>query len=138
MANDALRRIEAGEPVKPLYGEVKDAYDEVQDRETETELARLAREALERVKGESGSAGPKRTDLTRNQRPTSHYRSVRSYILTWTELDGWTETYDVDALAVELTDADWERFDRVVTATIAFRDQLTAARRGAQTADQTG
>jgi ParB family transcriptional regulator, chromosome partitioning protein len=137
MANDALRRIEAGEPVKPLHREVKDAYDEIQDRDAETELAQLAREALERIKSESGSTGPKRKQLGRNQRPTSHYRSVRSFNLTWTELDGWTETYDVDALAVELTDADWERFDRVVTATIGFRDQLAAARRDAQTAEQT-
>lgn len=37
--------------------------------------------------------------------------------------------YDVDALSAALTTTDWERFDRVVTATIAFRDQLIAARR---------
>ena len=37
--------------------------------------------------------------------------------------------YDVDVLAVEMTDADGKRFDSVVAATIAFRDQLAAARR---------
>ena len=132
MANDALRRIEEGEPVKPLYCEVKAAHDEIQQREAETDLARLAREALERIKGEKKDPdGLKRNQLKRSQGPTSHFRSVRSFNLTWTELDGWTELYDVDALAAGLIEADWERFDRVVTATIAFRDQLVAARRHA-------
>lgn len=131
MANDALRRIQEGEPVKPLYREVKAAYDRTQEPppDIETDLARLAREAHERVQRELREKD--RNQLNRNQGPTSHFRSVRSFNLTWTELDGWTELYDVDALATELTEADWERFDRVVTATIAFRDQLVAARRHA-------
>ena len=133
MANDALRRIEQGEPVKPLYLKVKHAFDESQERPTEeeTDLARLAREAQERAEREVREKGGK--NLKRNHGPASHFRSVRSFNLTWTELDGWTEVYDVDALAAELSRTDWERFDRVVTATIAFRDQLVAARRHAAT-----
>lgn len=129
MANDALRRIEEGEPVKPLYLQVKAAYDKTQEPppEVETDLARMAREALERVRRQKRENG--RAKLKRNQGVSSHYRSVRSFNLTWTELDGWTEMYDVDQLAVSLTPADWQRFDRVVTATLAFRDQLVAARR---------
>ncbi|MDF1605888.1 ParB N-terminal domain-containing protein [Nocardioides sp. YIM 152315] len=128
MANEALRRIEEGEPIKPLYREVKAAYDKTQEPspDLETEVARLAREALARIEGMKDRKG-----LKRNQGPSRHFRSVRSFNLTWTELDGWTEMYDVDALAAQLTPADWERFDRVVTATIAFRDQLIAARRDA-------
>ena len=42
--------------------------------------------------------------------------------------------YDVDELAAPLKVDDWERFDRVVTATIAFRDQLRAARTAAASA----
>jgi ParB family transcriptional regulator, chromosome partitioning protein len=130
MAADALRRIENGEPVKPLYLEVKAAYDKTQlpQPKVETDLARMAREALERVNGKKESG----EHLTRSQGPAKHYRSTRSFNLIWTELDGLNEMYDVDVLATEMTDADWKRFDRVVTATIAFRDQLTAARRGAQ------
>jgi len=129
MANDALRKIEAGDPVKPLYRQVREALAQTQalQPDAETELARLAREALERAQQEEREKG--RSKLKRNQGSTSHFRSVRSFILTWTELDGWTEMYDVDELAARLTGDDWERFDRVVTATIAFRDQLTAARR---------
>ncbi|MCL2611701.1 MAG: ParB N-terminal domain-containing protein [Nocardioidaceae bacterium] len=130
MAADALRRIENGEPVKPLYLEVKTAYDETQlpQPEVETDLARMAREALERVTGKKNSG----EHLTHSQGPSKHFRSTRSFNLIWTELDGLNDMYDVDVLAVEMADADWKRFDSVVTATIAFRDQLAAARRCAQ------
>lgn len=133
MANDALRRIEAGEPVKPLYEAVKAAYERLENTPPieETDLARQAREAQARVEREAKEKG--RTGLQRSHGPSSYFRSVRSFNLTWFELDGWTELYDVDALATQLTRAEWERFDRVVTATIAFRDQLIAARRHAST-----
>ena len=36
----------------------------------------------------------------------------------WTELEGWTELYDVNALAGALKDDEWARFERVVTETI--------------------
>jgi ParB family chromosome partitioning protein len=129
MANDALRRIEQGEAVKPLYEEVKAAFDT--PSQPSADVGQLGKEALARV---NSGTGKNRGQLKRQQRPATHFRSVRSFNLTWTELDGWTELYDVDELAGALTDADWERFDRVVTATIAFRDQLSAARRHARTA----
>ena len=130
MAADALGRIQNGEPVKPLYLEVKAAYDATQlpKPEGETDLARMAREALERVNAKKGSG----QQLTHSQGPAKHYRSTRSFNLIWAELDGLGEMYDVDVLAVEISDADWKRFDSVVTATIAFRDQLAAARRCTQ------
>lgn len=133
MANDALHRIEEGEAVKPLYLRVKAAFDKTQEPQpdVETDLARQARDARERVERELREKG--RRNLKRNQGSPSHFRGVRSFNLTWTELDGWTELYDVDALATQLSRSDWERFDRVVTATIAFRDQLVAARRHAAT-----
>ncbi|WP_121258594.1 ParB N-terminal domain-containing protein [Nocardioides ferulae] len=131
MANDALRKIEQGEPVKPLYLQVKEALDQSQkpQPDLETDLARQAREARDRAEREVREKG--RKNLKRNQGSSSHFRSIRSFNLTWSELDGWTELYDVDALAAQLTSSDWERFDRVVTATLAFRDQLVAARREA-------
>ena len=125
MASDALNRIEAGEAVKPLYLKVKAAYDETAAPQPETDLERMAREALERVR----RAQDEERKLKRRQGSTSHYRSVRSFNLIWSRLDGLSDMYDVDALATQMTTADWDRFDRVVTATVAFRDQLIAARR---------
>lgn len=136
LANDALRRIEQGEPVKPLYTEVKSAYDQTHARapsEAESDLDRQAQEAHARARREEAEKG--RRNLARRSSTTSHFRSVRSFILTWTELDGWTEMYDVDELAASLQETEWERFDRVVTATIAFRDQLVAGRRHRTTSD---
>ncbi|CAI9419327.1 ParB N-terminal domain-containing protein [Nocardioides sp. T2.26MG-1] len=129
MANEALHMIEQGESVKPLYLKVKKAFENSQQPqpEIETDLARRAREARERAEREVRERG--RKNLKRNHGPGSHFRSVRSFNLTWSELDGWTELYDVDALASQLSSNDWQRFDRLVTATIAFRDQLVEARR---------
>ena len=131
MAADALRRIEDGEHVTPLWREVKTAYEATQiplPEDPETEAARLAREAFERVQAAKKQGRSKQSPPTGS---ATHFRSARSFNLTWTELDGWTELYDVDALAAELSDDDWQRFDRVVTASIAFRDQLVTARRRA-------
>lgn len=131
MAADALRRIKDGEHVTPLWREVKAAYEATKlpvPEDPETENARLAREAFERAVAAKEKG---RANHGTGQGSSSHFRSVRSFNLTWTDLDGWTEMYDVDALAAELTDADWQRFDRVFTATIAFHDQLVTARRHA-------
>ena len=62
------------------------------------------------------------------------HRSPRSFTLMWSELEGWTELYDVSELARDLKDDDWARFERVVTETIALRDQLRAARTAAASA----
>ena len=59
--------------------------------------AKLAKRARSR----GGSKG--RNNLKRSQGRASHFRSVRSFNLTWSELDGWTEMYDVDELAARLT-----------------------------------
>jgi ParB family chromosome partitioning protein len=57
-----------------------------------------------------------------------HHRSLRSFILTWTELEGWSNLYDVDALARSLTTDEWERFERVAAETTVFAERLRAAR----------
>jgi ParB family chromosome partitioning protein len=113
MANAALHRIEAGDPVKPIYLKVKEAFDQTQEPlpEVETELAGQAREALERATREESENG--RNNLKRNQGATSHFRSIRSFNLTWTELDGWTELYDADALAAQLSRSDCYGHDRL-------------------------
>ena len=69
MANDALSEIEQGEPVKPLYLKVKEAFERptaaAASRRIETDLARLAREARERAEREEREKG--RKNLKRNQ-----------------------------------------------------------------------
>ena len=52
----------------------------------------------------------------------------------WSELESWTELYDVAELARELKDDEWARFERVVSETDALRDALRTARTAAASA----
>lgn len=129
MAKEALRRIEQGEPPTPLYRAVRAAYDKTQQPvpAPAPDLNDIGSKAQERAAHAAEELG--KANLPRRREGPTRLRSVRSFVLTWTELDGWTEMYDVDELAIALSATEWERFDRVVTATLAFRDQLIAARR---------
>lgn len=49
-------------------------------------------------------------------------------MLTWGDLEAWWTHYDVDELAVELTDEQAEAFFAAVEGTIEFADQLRTAR----------
>ncbi|HXH78394.1 ParB N-terminal domain-containing protein [Nocardioides sp.] len=129
-ARNMLTEIEKGGPVEPAYKRVK-AADELarkpdpQQSTEQQELTRLAAEALERVRqrdARKGMRGLKR-------KPTEpRYRSLRSFILTWTELDGWSQLYDVKALAEQLTDDEVALFARVVAETNDFADRLRETR----------
>jgi ParB family chromosome partitioning protein len=55
-------------------------------------------------------------------------RSLRSFILTWTDLDGWSAHYDAEEVGVKLPDKDWETFERVLRETTAFAEVARAAR----------
>jgi ParB family chromosome partitioning protein len=151
LAATMLAQIEAGAPVEPAYKRLRaalelasapatlsgrgaegDSQEHSQDHsegdsedDSEDDLARLAAEALARVRQHDARKGL-RGLKTKTISP--HHRSLRSFILTWTELEGWSHMYDVDALARSLTTDDWERFERVATETTVFAERLRAAR----------
>ena len=136
-AANMLSEIDNGAPVAPAYKRVKAAVelaskpppptDEEQD-----EVTRLAAEALKRVQEEENA---KRLRALRNKaKRAPRHRSPRSFTLMWSELEGWTELYDVDELAGALKDDEWARFERVVTETIDLRDRLRDARTAAASA----
>ena len=56
------------------------------------------------------------------------YRSTRSFVLTWTDLEEWPKFYDLAKLATELSDVEVDRFDRVIAETLEFQSRLHAAR----------
>jgi ParB family chromosome partitioning protein len=131
MAKEALRRIEAGEAVRPHFDRVKAAVELVTERPNsdsveDDDLGRLAAEALARVQQEKARSGVRA--LKRKPTAVASYRSLRSFILTWTELEGWSRLYDVDELASSLKDAEWQRFERVIAESVAFATRLRAAR----------
>lgn len=136
-AGNMLSEIDGGAPVSPAYKRVKAAVELASQppppsQEEQDEVARLAAEALKRVQEEE-NAKRLRALRSKAKRAPKHH-SPRSFVLMWSELEGWTALYDVAELAAALKDDDWARFERVVAETIELRDQLREARTAAASA----
>ena len=136
-AANMLSEIDNGAPVSPAYQRVKAAVELASkplpptDQEQD-EVNRLAAEALKRVQEEQNA---QRLRALRNKaKRAPRHHSPRSFTLMWTELEGWTELYDVSELAGALKDDDWARFERVVAETLDLRDRLREARTAAASA----
>jgi len=131
LAGRALAAIERGDPVEPAYKKIRAAVELARHptatiTDPDDELAQLAAEALARVQQAKARKGLRAL----KNKPTGlpHYRTLRAFILTWTELEGWSKLYDVESLASSLSAAEWERFERVVDESVEFAKQLRAAR----------
>jgi ParB family chromosome partitioning protein len=136
-AANMLSEIAGGAPVSPAYKRVKAAVELASSprppsQGEQDDVERLAAEALKRVQEEENA---KRLRALRNKakRAPKHH-SPRSFVLMWSELEGWTALYDVTELAAALKDDDWARFERVVAETIELRDRLRDARTAAASA----
>lgn len=132
-AANMLSEIETGGPVEPAYKRVKAAVELARTPRSETPfshrqpgLKQLGEEALARVEQQDARKGLRGLKAKPSGGP--RYRSLRSFILTWTELEGWTQLYDIKSLAEQLTDDECELFERVVDETSAFADRLREAR----------
>jgi ParB family transcriptional regulator, chromosome partitioning protein len=134
LAAEALDQIEQGGPVDPPYKRVR-AADRLAsapagpDPDVEDALGREAAEALKRVQnpGRRKSASkPKHVGGTQ-------FRTPRAFVLTWTELDGWTQWYDANVIAEQISDEEWERFERVVAESVEFSDHVRELRRSLAT-----
>ena len=124
----ALEQIEAGDPVHPLYQAIRQSADAARELREATMHA-LAEDAVARAnamkKGKKPKPRPK--PLPPDDAPPVRY-PVRAFVQTWGELAGWWTHYDIDVLAVELTDEQYENFLTVAEATARFADSLRAAR----------
>ncbi|MDN5892440.1 ParB N-terminal domain-containing protein [Arthrobacter sp. AOP36-A1-22] len=134
-AATALERIEAGNPVDPLYRQVREQADTTRG-DRDADLHQLAADALVRIK----TTTPKR----RTPRPTPAAGQgegepvrypVRAFVLTWSELADWWTHYDLDQLAAELTDEQINSFLATAEGTSRFGEQLRAARERGSSAD---
>lgn len=125
LASNALASIEAGGPVDPVYKRVKAAVELARDpAANDCEVARLGKEALARVNAAKGRKGAGKG----HSRGATAPRSARSFNLTWRELDGWSQCYDIDELIDSLRDEDWIRFERVVAESVAFLARIRNVR----------
>ena len=131
VARKALAAIRAGAKVNGAYQRVKQALElatvsPIDLTPSAAELERLADTALARAKKD-------RTEHARSKRPEEiesrgARRSVRAFLLTWTDLDGWSRYYNPTEIAPQLKDRDWEMFERVLAETITFADEVRAIR----------
>lgn len=126
-----LERIEAGDPVHPIYQAIRDA-DTTERERREAELHARAEAAVARAKSiKKGKRTPPRPLplVTNNGQPVRY--PLRAFIQTWGELTNWWTHYDANTLAAELTDEQFENFLTTTDGTLRFADALRAAREGA-------
>lgn len=127
LAARELKEIENGAPVWPGYSRVKAAIElNATEVSSSDDLESLAAAALHRVHQREARKGAR--GITRNKNVGPKYRTLRAFILTWTELDGWSQHYDINEIADGLKPDEWELFVRVVAETVAFAHTLREAR----------
>jgi ParB family transcriptional regulator, chromosome partitioning protein len=132
LARHELAAIDSGASVHPAYTKVMAALElaEASDGSGRSsspgDLETLAAEALARARQERARGGGRIRSSRKADAPTR--RSLRSFILTWTDLDGWSAHYDAEEVGVKLADKDWETFERVLRETNAFAEVARAAR----------
>ena len=125
-----LERIEAGEPVHPIYQAIRDADASARERR-EAELHARAEAAVAQAKSikKGKRTPPRRLPLVTDDGQPVRY-PVRAFVQTWGELTNWWTHYDADTLAGELTDEQFENFLSTADGTVRFADALRAAREG--------
>ncbi|TLP92692.1 chromosome partitioning protein ParB [Nesterenkonia salmonea] len=126
-AEQELERVDAGAPVDPAYRQLREAAEAAQQERVD-QLHRLADEAVAKAK----AATKKRTTGTQAAGPATDEMPrrypTRAFWATWGELADWWTHYDPHQLAAELTDEQYRSFQATVEGTLAFAEELHAAR----------
>lgn len=121
LAADALAQIDSGAPVSSSYERVMDLARQAEADPELPDLDELAREALARIKA------PRTRRTNPSGTPRKSDWSTRSFVLMWTDLDGWWTHYDAGEIGAELKDADWDLFERMVTEINLFANAARQA-----------
>lgn len=130
VARDELEAIRNGGHVDPGYQRVKAAQRVAATMtvpEEDEETRRTSAELVEEAKRERRL----RVQVNRQRRAAeaaAARRSVRAFVATWAELDGWTQRFDVEQLAREINDDDWRLFRRVLAESQAFASEIQSRR----------
>jgi ParB family chromosome partitioning protein len=124
----ALERIEAGDAVHPLYLAIRESAEAAREVREATMHA-LAEDAVARANAmkKGKKLKPRPRPLVPDDAPPVRY-PVRAFVQTWGELVNWWTHYDIDVLAIELTDDQYENFLTVAEATARFADDLRSTR----------
>ena len=122
-----LAEIEAGGPVHPVFTRVREL---LADAPGAVDLEAMAQEALARAK-QAGSKTKRRTPAV----AATPVWTTRSFVVIWSELDGWWTHYDPDTLADALAAGEVEMFLTIADGTSEFAAALEAARARQETAE---
>jgi ParB family chromosome partitioning protein len=129
-AQRELAAIKAGAKVNGAYQRVTQAMDLASLSPIGTtppaELERLAENALARAKKQRTETA--RTTKRQSIQARGTRRSVRAFLLTWSDLDGWSRYYNPTEIASQLKDSDWQMFERVLAETITFAEAVREIR----------
>ena len=127
-ATAALERIEEGDAVHPIYQAIRESADAAREVREATMHA-LAEDAVARANAMKTGKKPKPRPkpVVPDDAPPVRY-PVRAFVQTWGELASWWTHYDIDVLAIELTDDQYENFLTVAEATARFADDLRTTR----------
>jgi ParB family chromosome partitioning protein len=122
LAKEALTGMDRDGKVNGYYQQVRNAVAHARQQQLEA----LADEAIARATSANPAPAQPASPGTTPRGPRR--LRVRAFLLTWNELDGWTDQYDPAEIGPALTTSQWETFTRTVDATLAFLDQARTAR----------
>ncbi|WP_026378314.1 ParB/RepB/Spo0J family partition protein [Agromyces italicus] len=126
----ALVAIDGGAPVKPALRSVATQLHAVDGPTMPVDLEQLATEALARVKAESRSKRRSRRAVSAGDEIVK--LPIRAFVLQWSDLWEWWLRFDLDEIAAELTDEQWDQFESTVAGTVEFAEGIRALRSRAQ------
>jgi ParB family chromosome partitioning protein len=127
-ASAGLARIEAGDPVHPIYQAIHDTDTTTRQRR-EAELQARAEAAVAHAKASRKKGKqplPRPLPLVSGDGEPVRY-PVRAFVQTWGELTDWWTHYDAETLAAQLTGEQIDNFFLTADGTARFADDLRAA-----------
>jgi ParB family chromosome partitioning protein len=126
-AREELAAIMDGAKVNGSYRRIKEALAPasapVGGCATPADAERLTEETLASTNRARTNEGDGTSAHDRGAR-----RSVRAFLLTWGDLDGWSRHYDSSEIAAQLKHSDWEMFERVLAETLTFAEEVRELR----------
>lgn len=123
LASDSLDQINNGAPVSSTYERVMDLARQAEANPSLPDLDALAEEALKRI------CEPRTRRTNPSGTPRKSEWSTRSFVLMWTDMDGWWTHYDPAEIGTELKDAEWELLERMHETLTAFVEEARDARK---------
>lgn len=127
VANDELERIRNGGAVDPGYQRVRAVVAATEADPADPEFDQRMAETLRQAKADRARR-IRENRIKRAAAAATAKRSVKSFGMVWSEMEGWSKHYDADEIARESSNDDWSTFLRVLEETNAFAEAVDLAR----------